>query len=290
MRKEITILHALEKRLDLGPFHLHCRGGDRFRVEDHACRLRHLTPTRSAGHHRQRRSPGSSHRRPHPWASQRRFPAGSPWPLQQSVPGSEFRCLNVSGSAAVRSSFATISAVFQPHRLARQQPHLNNLATFNWGSATMMRKFWGGSCSCRVPVVLGGFVRRLGYPRPPVFDGAGEPWVLIGTHQRDAPSRQDDGDVRSPTLRGWCCHGRHVVMSSHVPPSNISRMTQFKKKKFSQIKTNLKGNFFETHSKMKKSENRSKMKSLKKLPQEKKTKRVTKKFPIVLKNQRKSLK
>ena len=75
-----------------------------------------------------------------------------------------------------------------------------------------MRKFWCGSCSCRVPVVLGGFVRRLGYPRPPVFDGAGVPWVLTGSHQRDAPSRQDDGVIRAPPLCGWCCHGRHVVM------------------------------------------------------------------------------
>ena len=84
-----------------------------------------------------------------------------------------------------------------------------------------MRKFWCRSCSCRVPVVLGGFVSRMG---PPVSDGAGVPWVLTGTHQRDAPSRQDDGDIRAPTLSGWCCHGRHVVMvvseSLHVLPSN----------------------------------------------------------------------
>ena len=64
-----------------------------------------------------------------------------------------------------------------------------------------------------LPVVLGGFVSRLGYPRPPVFDGAGVPLVLTRTHQRDAPSKQDDGDIRAPTLCGWCCHGRHVVMS-----------------------------------------------------------------------------
>ena len=32
----------------------------------------------------------------------------------------------------------------------------------------------------------------LGYPRPPVFDGAGVPWVLTGTHQRAVTSRQDD--------------------------------------------------------------------------------------------------
>ena len=27
-------------------------------------------------------------------------------------------------------------------------------------------------------MVFGGFVSCLGYPRPPVFDGAGVPWVL----------------------------------------------------------------------------------------------------------------
>ena len=73
----------------------------------------------------------------------------------------------------------------------------------------LMKKFWCGSCSCRVPVVLGGFVSRLGYPRPPVFDGAGVPWVLTKTDQRDAPSRHDDGDIRVPTPCGWHCHGRH---------------------------------------------------------------------------------
>ena len=54
-------------------------------------------------------------------------------------------------------------------------------------------------------MVLGTFVSRLGYPRPPVFDRAGVPWVLTGTHQRDAPSRMDDGDIRARTLCGWCC-------------------------------------------------------------------------------------
>ena len=69
-------------------------------------------------------------------------------------------------------------------------------------------------------MVLGGFVSGLGYPRPPVFDGAGVPWVLTWTHQRDAPSGQDDGDIRAPTLRGGCCHGRHIVCESfHVLPS-----------------------------------------------------------------------
>ena len=38
---------------------------------------------------------------------------------------------------------------------------------------------------CRVPVVLCGFVSRLGCPRPPVFDGAGVPWVLTGTTSLD---------------------------------------------------------------------------------------------------------
>ena len=63
-----------------------------------------------------------------------------------------------------------------------------------------------------VPAVLGGFASRLGFPRPPVFDGAGVPWVLTGTHQRDVPTRQDDGVIRAPTLCGWCRHGRRVVM------------------------------------------------------------------------------
>ena len=62
-------------------------------------------------------------------------------------------------------------------------------------------------------MVFGGFVSRLSYPRPPVFDGAGVPWLLTGKHQRDAPSKQDDGDIRAPTLSGWCCHCRHVVVS-----------------------------------------------------------------------------
>ena len=59
------------------------------------------------------------------------------------------------------------------------------------------------SCSCRVPVVLGGFVSRLGYPHGSLFDGAGAPLVFTVTHQRDASSKQDDGDIRAPTLCGW---------------------------------------------------------------------------------------
>ena len=74
-------------------------------------------------------------------------------------------------------------------------------------------------------MVLGGVVGRLGHRGPPVFDGAGVPWVLTGTHQRDASSSGlDDGDIRAPTLCGWCCHGHHVVMvvseSLFVLPSN----------------------------------------------------------------------
>ena len=49
-----------------------------------------------------------------------------------------------------------------------------------------------------------------GYPRPPVFDGAGVPWVLTGTHQRDTPSRQDDGASERQPICGWCCHGRRL--------------------------------------------------------------------------------
>ena len=48
-------------------------------------------------------------------------------------------------------------------------------------------------------------MNRLGYSQPPIFDGAGVPWALPGTHQRDAPYRQDDGDIRAPTLCGWSC-------------------------------------------------------------------------------------
>ena len=59
------------------------------------------------------------------------------------------------------------------------------------------------------------------YPPPPVFDGASVPWALTGTHQRDSPSRQDDGVIRAPTICGWCCHGCHVVSeSSHALLSN----------------------------------------------------------------------
>ena len=74
----------------------------------------------------------------------------------------------------------------------------------------MLRKFWSISRSCRVPVVR--LCQSLSHPRPPVFDDVGVPWVLTRTHQRDAPSRQDDGVIRASTLWGWCCHGRHVAM------------------------------------------------------------------------------
>ena len=40
------------------------------------------------------------------------------------------------------------------------------------------------------------------------IDGAGAPWVLTWTHQRDAPPKQGGGDIREPTLCGWCCRGR----------------------------------------------------------------------------------
>ena len=94
-----------------------------------------------------------------------------------------------------------------PTRHPKRHDQTHHSVTFNRCSATMMRKFCCASCSCRVPVVLGGFVSRLRCPRPPVCDGAGVPWVLTGTHQRDAPSRQDDGVIRAPNLRGWCCQG-----------------------------------------------------------------------------------
>ena len=68
-------------------------------------------------------------------------------------------------------------------------------------------------------------VRRLGYPRPPVFDGAGVPWVLTGTDQRDAPSRQDDGVIRAPTLCAWCCHGREWVVTRATFQLTLSAVT-----------------------------------------------------------------
>ena len=60
-------------------------------------------------------------------------------------------------------------------------------------------------------MVLGGFVSRLGYPRPPVFDGAGVPWVLTGTHHHNTQLRQHDGDISAQTLCGWCCCAVVVV-------------------------------------------------------------------------------
>ena len=52
----------------------------------------------------------------------------------------------------------------------------------------------------------------LGYHRLPYFDGAGAPWVLIGTHQRAVTSRQDDVTAeRQPFVVGVvvksCGHG-----------------------------------------------------------------------------------
>ena len=57
---------------------------------------------------------------------------------------------------------------------------------------------------------LAALLVAWGYPRPPVFDGAGVPWVLTGTHQRDTPSRQDDGASERQPICGWCCHGRRL--------------------------------------------------------------------------------
>ena len=56
----------------------------------------------------------------------------------------------------------------------------------------------------------------------PSFDGAGLPCVLTGTDQRDAPSRQDDGDIRGPTLCGWwlCCRGREWSRWRRYPPTH----------------------------------------------------------------------
>ena len=39
----------------------------------------------------------------------------------------------------------------------------------------------------------------VGYQRRPDLDGAGVPWVLTGTHERDPPSQRDDGDIRDVT-------------------------------------------------------------------------------------------
>ena len=93
---------------------------------------------------------------------------------------------------------------------------------------TVLRKFWCRSCCCRVVVVLGGFVSRWATHGFPSLTALVVPWVLAGTHQRDAPSRQDDGVIRAPTLCGWCHHGRHVVSESqHVLPFNT--LSQAKK-------------------------------------------------------------
>ena len=74
-------------------------------------------------------------------------------------------------------------------------------------------------------MVLGGFVSRLGYTRPSVFDGAGVLWVLTGTHQCDAPSKQDAGDIRTPTLCGWCCHDRHCTSACRLRHGNTTNTT-----------------------------------------------------------------
>ena len=63
------------------------------------------------------------------------------------------------------------------------------------------------SCSCRVPVVFLWCLAALSVAwathTASLFDGAGAPWVFTVTHQRDASSKQDDGDIRAPTLCGW---------------------------------------------------------------------------------------
>ena len=70
---------------------------------------------------------------------------------------------------------------------------------------------------------LAALLVAWGYPRPPVFDGAGVPWVLTGTHQRDAPSRQDDGASERQPICGWCCHGRHLfTFYFHHTPSAVN--------------------------------------------------------------------
>ena len=123
------------------------------------------------------------------------------------------------GSVVLRDSLSCV--LHNTATQARQQPHLNNLethrsVTFKCCSATRMRKFWCGSCSCRVPVVFLWCLAALSVAwtthTASLFDGAGAPWVFTVTHQRDASSWRGDGDIRAPTLCGWWCHSRHVVM------------------------------------------------------------------------------
>ena len=119
--------------------------------------------------------------------------------------------------------------------LARQQPHLNSLethrsVTFIRRSATTPKKVWCRSCSYHVPVVLGGFVGRLGYPRPPNFDGTGVPWVLTGTHH---PSKMMESS--EPFVVGVVV----VVMSSCSFVSRNTRNKLKQCKKFKKFKTSV---------------------------------------------------
>ena len=51
----------------------------------------------------------------------------------------------------------------------------------------------------------------------PPIDGAGVPWVLTWTHQRHAAPKQGGGDIREPTLCGWCCYiPTHSLGRAHV--------------------------------------------------------------------------
>ena len=58
----------------------------------------------------------------------------------------------------------------------------------------------------------------------PFIDGTGVPWVLTWTHQRDAPPKQGGGDIREPTLCGWCCRGRQC---RHNRACVTTRVRQF---------------------------------------------------------------
>ena len=110
----------------------------------------------------------------------------------------------------------SLSSVPYTDTLARQQPHLNILdthhsVTFNRCSATMIRKFWCRSCSCRVHVVLGGFVSRQATHGLPsltalVYRGYGPGPTSVTLH----PSRMMDTSERQPFVVGVVT----VVMSS----------------------------------------------------------------------------
>ena len=142
------------------------------------------------------------------------IPAESPAGLPVGLLVERQRLWLCRGSlVGLRDSLRCVSAT-----LARQQPHLNNLEPHR--SAAMLTKFWYRTCSCGVWRLFRVAWATHGLPS---FDGAGVTWVLTRTHQRDAPSRQDDGDIRAPTLL-WlvllCCRDREWCRWRRYPSTH----------------------------------------------------------------------